>query len=1061
MDELTAQEIAAGRLSPGSQITDPQAVFRDYLNNMDSYVQSLGKKTIVWESFDMDNSVVPLNRDITVMPFDQYTAATNYISAGFNLINSSWSPLYVVGFKGDGTGSGAGLADTVANIYNWDKQQFGAFADPLSDGAKNFVPDSQAASILGGQLNLWENQESAELTAARLRLAAMSERLWGADSDWTYDDFAARLVHTDSLLDALVTTTDMALPTWESIWSGAVNGSWNTAGNWGLGGVPWDGDAITFSAGAGNKGNANDISGALLTHVGLVTFKEGGFNITGSSLQLDAGINSTGDNTWAVPSTLAAPQTFRSRSGTLTLASTVNNNGFDLTVSGNGDTNVSGAISGAGGLTKTGRGTATLTASNSYTGATTVRAGTLLLDYAGAPSVLNSSTALVMGGGTLSLKGKSSGATSQTLGNLTVNAGGSAIALNANGGASTTLTLGTITANTVGGTLAVTTTGTVAVKTATNKTSGIYGGRITYNNDWATTSSGSAPYTLAAYNAYTNLSNTSNSSTTNYTQTGSRTRSGSGSAYTLKLNTSGAGQSLGLGATTFTLAGSGLLFVGSQNYSITGGTLRGSNGGDLVVHQRGSGSLAINSVIANNTSATALTKTGAGTLTLGGANTYTGQTYLNGGILGISANSNLGAAATGAAVNFSGGTLQATAAVTLDNAGSNARSLVLGAAGGTISLAGAAASFTVPGVISGEGDLTWTGDAAAPDTLSKFTGTQPNTFTGTTFLTCGTLGLLKPSGMDALAGDVVVGGGSSRAVLRWLADDQIRDSAAVTLRLAGDATAGYLRLNGFQEAIGGLSSDAAGAGIVENAASNPSTLTIATISGTSYSFSGVLRNGSSGLLNLVKDGPGTQILSGSNTYIGGTTVSGGTLTINGSIADAAITIGGGLLNGTGTIRFLDANLIDDNATMDASSMLFDLTGLTGASATLVDYADGTFIGPGALNNLLTAGSYAAGWRLTDTGSAITAIHTAPHPGDANGDGLVDLQDFGILKNNFGLTAGATWAMGDFNADGRVDLQDFGVLKDNFGGGSPLAAVPEPATLSLLALGGLAVLRRRR
>ncbi|MFO0897384.1 MAG: dockerin type I domain-containing protein [Pirellulales bacterium] len=79
-------------------------------------------------------------------------------------------------------------------------------------------------------------------------------------------------------------------------------------------------------------------------------------------------------------------------------------------------------------------------------------------------------------------------------------------------------------------------------------------------------------------------------------------------------------------------------------------------------------------------------------------------------------------------------------------------------------------------------------------------------------------------------------------------------------------------------------------------------------------------------------------------------------------------------------------------------------------------------------------------------------------GDVNGDGKVDLTDFGILKDNFGT--GTSAAQGDLNGDAKVDLSDFGILKDNFGKGGA-AAVPEPSGLMLCALGllGLGLARR--
>jgi len=53
------------------------------------------------------------------------------------------------------------------------------------------------------------------------------------------------------------------------------------------------------------------------------------------------------------------------------------------------------------------------------------------------------------------------------------------------------------------------------------------------------------------------------------------------------------------------------------------------------------------------------------------------------------------------------------------------------------------------------------------------------------------------------------------------------------------------------------------------------------------------------------------------------------------------------------------------------------------------------------------------------------------PGDANGDGRVDLYDFVILKQNFGADD-PTYDEGDFDEDGDVDLDDFSILKVNFG-----------------------------
>ena len=59
------------------------------------------------------------------------------------------------------------------------------------------------------------------------------------------------------------------------------------------------------------------------------------------------------------------------------------------------------------------------------------------------------------------------------------------------------------------------------------------------------------------------------------------------------------------------------------------------------------------------------------------------------------------------------------------------------------------------------------------------------------------------------------------------------------------------------------------------------------------------------------------------------------------------------------------------------------------------------------------------------------------PGDFNGDGVADLDDFVILKQNF-MTPG-TLAEGDADGSGFVDLDDFVILKQNFMAASPAAS----------------------
>lgn len=207
--------------------------------------------------------------------------------------------------------------------------------------------------------------------------------------------------------------------------------------------------------------------------------------------------------------------------------------------------------------------------------------------------------------------------------------------------------------------------------------------------------------------------------------------------------------------------------LGDGNLAFDGGALRylagntadisvktvtlASNGG--TIDTNGNDVTLANSI--GNNGAGSLVKTGAGSLTLAGANTYTGTTTVNGGTLAISSNGNLGAEATGAGLTVNGGTLNNTVDVSLDNAGSNFRSLTIGAGGATIKTDGI---LTVGGTISGSGAITKTGSSTL-----QLDGNNGVSFSGPVTIASGAvaLGGGQSNGMNGIgSGNIVFQGGS-------------------------------------------------------------------------------------------------------------------------------------------------------------------------------------------------------------------------------------------------------------------------------------------------------------
>jgi autotransporter-associated beta strand protein len=263
---------------------------------------------------------------------------------------------------------------------------------------------------------------------------------------------------------------------------------------------------------------------------------------------------------------------------------------------------------------------------------------------------------------------------------------------------------------------------------------------------------------------------------------------------------------------------------------------------------------SIGSVIADDGGATALVKTGSGTLTLTGSNTFTGDTYLNQGTLAYNLSNNL---AYGGAISGIGG---------LTKSGSGALTL-----NGTI-------TYTGPTTIS-QGDLVLNGALAAGSTVTVGSSgvlSGNGSIGGNLILSGGTIAL--GSG-GTISGSVTANGGF------WQCPATV--GGAVTVP-SGTLTIGSTGGTASFTANGGLSiAEPASLSFATSSAILTGSLTYA--SSTNTTLSGIIAGpGSIVTLNNAATKLG---LSGNNTYGGGTVVSAGTLQ-----ADSATALGSGGLS---------------------------------------------------------------------------------------------------------------------------------------------------------------------
>jgi autotransporter-associated beta strand protein len=633
--------------------------------------------------------------------------------------------------------------------------------------------------------------------------------------------------NTNSLLaSGVISITNNSSALWwnaNRATAGAQDGSgnWGAAGTWwnGSANVPWADNMLAIFG----SGTATNCSVALTNSVapGGIAFNANGggvYTISGSS-----------------PLNLAN-QPLIGCSGNATISAVLTN----------------------GGLTVSGPGALTLTATNVYAGGTTISSGTLVVGGAGrlgggfyAGTITNNGSLLYNSTAAQTLSGILSGT-----GTLTQSGPG-------------TLTLSN--ANTYSGQVVVTGAllklGNVSALSAAGGTVVTNGGALDLNGQ--NLGANNNPVTLAGLNPLTN-SSTTKAYLENVTL-GADTTINIANAIVIG-STTGQSGTLNLNGFTLTKAGSGnldlngLSLISAGNLVINGGVVQIfddygasqqnttlSGGGQIIVNPGGS----LNSAH------------------WGSSQVITMPVVMNGGTLGSGWPSPNGA-------TFA-------CAIVLSN-------------NSVINFGGGYGAATISGPISGNYGLTVTGDG----NTRTFTGA--NTYTGFTTIGAGTM---------LISGSGYLGGGNYAGAITNNATLNYSSSAAQTLAgvisgpgiliqsgpgtLTLSATNTYTNTTTISSgtlALGGAGQ--LGGGAYATPITNNGTLNYS--SSAAQTLSGVI----SGTGNLIVNGPGTLTLTAVNTYTGGTTVNAGTLQLNKPNGDTSA-VGPGVLTINAGATVVSAN----------------------------------------------------------------------------------------------------------------------------------------------------------
>ena len=131
-----------------------------------------------------------------------YHLPSHLIEDGFTVVNTSWTPLYLVngGVKKPRAQRAVWSPET---IYSWNVWRWEHWWDQ-APVYKNPMQLEKTSQIIGGQMCSWEQAGEAEIPSLRKRLPVFIERVWNNKEKMPFEDFFVRVEKNDLKLSKII-----------------------------------------------------------------------------------------------------------------------------------------------------------------------------------------------------------------------------------------------------------------------------------------------------------------------------------------------------------------------------------------------------------------------------------------------------------------------------------------------------------------------------------------------------------------------------------------------------------------------------------------------------------------------------------------------------------------------------------------------------------------------------------------------------------------------------------------------------------------------------------------